>query len=200
MSANDSESVPRQGWDRLLGLLDASGARAALKYRDLRLRLIRLFEWRGLPGNDLADETLERVARKLAEGLIIDGDDPTPYVCGVARLVGLEAARARDRLRPLGDMPEPSTSGPVDDAEAHALACLDECLGKLPAASRRLLLDYQVGDGGARIASRRRLAEGLGVPLNALRIRIHRLRAELERCVETCAADAGRERGDAAPS
>src|SRR5262249_9132844 len=116
--------------------------------------------------------------------------DPVRYVCGVARLVALEAARAGRRLRPLTDAAEPSSSdgegdGPATDPKVRA--CLDECLGKMAEPARALLLDYQVGDGSARISNPKRLADRLGVHMNALRIRVHRLRAELERCLEDCA-------------
>jgi DNA-directed RNA polymerase specialized sigma24 family protein len=65
----------------------------------VRGRLVRFFEWRGAQvPEDLADETLERVARKLAVGTPID--DLRKYIFGVARFV------AREALRPV--KPEPS--------------------------------------------------------------------------------------------
>ncbi|MBL8114745.1 MAG: hypothetical protein JNK60_17825, partial [Acidobacteria bacterium] len=46
-----------------------------------------------------------------------------------------------------------------------------------------LLLRYYQGDGASRIENRKALADELHVPMNALRIRVHRLRERLERCV-----------------
>ena len=48
------------------------------------------------------------------------------------------------------------------------------------------MLDYHQGEGGQRIRNRRRLAQSLEVPMNALRIRVHRLRSRLEACVRDC--------------
>jgi DNA-directed RNA polymerase specialized sigma24 family protein len=185
MGTGDDHPAQRDGWEALLGLLGGSRAQAAERYRELRGRLVRLFEFRGFStAPDLADETLDRVARKLAEGVQIQAEDPARYVAGVARFVAMEASRAQRRLQPLDDaIPTPTPEG---DPEARVSACLDECLATLPEAARALLLDYQVGEGSERIDNRKRLAERLGIPLNALRIRAHRLRARLEECIAGC--------------
>jgi DNA-directed RNA polymerase specialized sigma24 family protein len=149
-----------------------------------------MFEWKGLAGcEDLADETLDRVARKLADGETIRAAEPERYVAGVARMVALEAARAAKRARPLEHEPAaPAQADAVHRAEAERVErCLDECLAKLPAPARELLIGYHVGDGGARIANRKRMSERMGIGLNALRIRMHRMRIELEACVAGCA-------------
>ena len=65
---------------------------------------------------------------------------------------------------------------------------LQSCLERLPDEQRALLLDYHQGDGRERIENRRRIARRLDVPLNALRIRVHRIRTKLEECVHEEAA------------
>jgi DNA-directed RNA polymerase specialized sigma24 family protein len=189
MSTEETERALRGGWDGLLAALAASRRDAASRYRELRARLVRLFEWRGLAAcEDLADETLERVARKLAAGEEIRGADATRYACGVARMVAHEARRAQERLRPLEviESSEIATPPPPNPDHERSHGCLDECLDKVPAMERALLLEYHAGDGQARISGRRRMADRLGIPLNALRVRMHRLRGELEVCLETC--------------
>ncbi|MEN3332706.1 MAG: hypothetical protein V7641_2071 [Blastocatellia bacterium] len=54
------------------------------------------------------------------------------------------------------------------------------CLSQLPAESRALILDYYQGERGERIRHRKQMAERLGIPQNALRIRVHRIRERLE--------------------
>ena len=52
--------------------LDANPEQAAEEYEELRRRLIRFFEWRGARFPDEhADEVLNRLARKLVEGVAV---------------------------------------------------------------------------------------------------------------------------------
>jgi DNA-directed RNA polymerase specialized sigma24 family protein len=198
--------VTGEAWDKLLGFLDDSRESAARKYEESRRRLVKLFAWKGLPNvEDLADETFDRVARKLAAGEQIRTGEAERYIAGVARLVAFEAARAARREDRLTEDAQADWVVPEDDRfPAHpdmrhfeVAECLDECLGKLPDASRKLLLGYHVGEGGERIANRKRIAEGMGIALNALRIRVHRLRHEIETCVARCKAAAGAAAGEA---
>jgi hypothetical protein len=47
-------------------------------------------------------------------------------------------------------------------------------------------MDYYQAERRAKIELRQQLAEKLDIPLNALRIRAHRIRATLEKCVTKC--------------
>jgi DNA-directed RNA polymerase specialized sigma24 family protein len=167
-------------FERLLEALDPDRERAAFAYERLRYRIIGLLGWWGSPApEELADITLDRVARKLQEGAAIPSGSLGAYVRGVARLVFYESSR--ERLAPLtGD--EPAVVPPGDLAEAGE--CLDRCLASWDATDRNLLLRYY----GAGKASdiRRRIADELAISTTALRIRTHRLRARLERCVADC--------------
>ncbi|HKU75720.1 MAG TPA: hypothetical protein VJR02_17545 [Pyrinomonadaceae bacterium] len=61
-----------QAFIRLLERLGDDEEQAAQNYEDLRHTLIRTFEWRGAPfPEEHADETLNRLARKLDEGVEI---------------------------------------------------------------------------------------------------------------------------------
>ena len=179
--------LSREALERLLALLDPDPAKAARRFQQLRRRLTRLFEWRGARfPEDLTDETISRVARKLDEGLEIRSDDPFRYFCGVAHLVFKEVLRERKRERQLLD---PASWGPREEAAAEEpdderMEALQECLDRLSPISRDLILDYHEGERRNRIENRRAIAERLGVPLNALRIRVHRIRTKIERCVQ----------------
>jgi DNA-directed RNA polymerase specialized sigma24 family protein len=185
-----SADLDGSGWERLLGLLGPDRDAASARYRALRGRLVDLFRWRGLGGaDDLADETLHRVSLRLAEGIVIEGD-VAAYAAGVARLVALEARRGERRAVPLTEAHTPIATPFArldEDGTADARAvCATRCLGELPAPARTLLVRYHTGRGRARIDERRRLATELGLQVNALRIRIHRLRLQLEECVAAC--------------
>jgi len=172
-------------WTNLLAALDPDRELAARRYEALRAKLVDLFRWRGLPApEDLADETLDRVARRMTEGE--RPRDVVAYAAGVARLVALEASRGAQRFQQYksGEIkPPPPDDG--SDREVRA-ACLDKCLGELPSGARDLVLRYESGERGDRISRRRELAAELGIPLNALRIRAHRVRARLEACLAEC--------------
>lgn len=173
-------------YHRLLALLGSDG-NGERRYGELRARLVRLFEWRGARfPEDLADETLGRVARRLGDGIEIRADDPFRYVCGVAHLVFKESLR-RERLNnPLDEAPEPVAQPELPDLDPdERVEALRTCLESLGETQRQLVLDYHRGERRGRIDGRKQLADGLGIELNALRIRVHRLRGRLENCVKS---------------
>lgn len=178
--------LTREALERLLALLDPETDRAARKYHQLRRRLVRLFEWRGARfPEDLSDETILRVARRLEDGVEIRADDPFRYFCGVAHLVFKEVLRERRRERHLQDPGNwPQSQGEDAEPDDERMDVLQECLDRLAPDQRDLILDYHEGERRERIENRREIAEQLGIPLNALRIRVHRIRSKLERCVE----------------
>ena len=155
----------------------------------MRVKLVRYFEWRSCPlAEDLADETINRVARRINEGEKIF--NLPGYFSTVARLVFMEWLRERERASvSLDEIPDVSADQPFEDEQREArLRCLDHCLNKLAIESQTLILKYYLDERRAKIESRRQLAEALGIPLNALRIRAHRIRAVLETCVRDCLA------------
>ena len=70
-------------------------------------------------------------------------------------------------------------------------ACLDECLERLTQEVRELILGYQAGRGGARVARRKEMAAELGIGMDELRVRVHELRVRLDACVARCIAAEG---------
>jgi DNA-directed RNA polymerase specialized sigma24 family protein len=89
-------SLTQPALDRLLHRLDGEPEAAARQYETLRRRLCAFFEVRGLlRSEDLAEETLDRVARRLEEGE--DVKQLIAYVYGVARRVFREGVRRQAR-------------------------------------------------------------------------------------------------------
>ena len=177
-----------QAFTRLLERLGDDEEQAAKKYEDLRHTLIRSFEWRGAPfPEEQTDETLNRLARKLDEGVEIR--NISEYTYTIARLVWLETLKGRKRATPLDEIEhEPmATDTSVEVAEKEArLNCLDDCLDALPEESRDLIMEYYVDEKRGRIDRRRDLAERLGLRRDALANRAQRLRDKLEQCVTRC--------------
>ena len=180
-----------ESFEILLAQLHPDRERAGELYEGIRRRLIRLFEWRGCAfPEDLADDTFNRVARKLAEGVEFHSPDPYSYFCGVAHLrfkeVSRSAARERRALDAHGDLllPTPLPVVPDEETGDRRLDCLRECLATLKPDQQALVLKYHQGEGNIR--NRKALSEELGIPMNALRIRVHRLRRRLEACLDDC--------------
>jgi RNA polymerase sigma factor (sigma-70 family) len=178
-----------QAFIRLLERLGGDEDQAAQKYEDLRHTLIRSFEWRGAPfPEEHADETLNRLARKLDEGVEIR--NLSDYTYTVARLVWLETLKdGHQRRAPLDELEHepaaPDPSAEIAEKEAR-LNCLDDCLDSLPRESRDLIMEYYADEERGRIDRRRDLAERLGLRRDALANRAQRLRDKLEQCVTRC--------------
>ncbi len=85
-------------FDALLSWLDPDRERAGEKYETIRQGLIKMFSWkRASDPEGLADETINRVTRKVAairEGYV---GDPRLYFYGVAKRVLLEEVRRSSR-------------------------------------------------------------------------------------------------------
>jgi DNA-directed RNA polymerase specialized sigma24 family protein len=174
-------------FEQLLTALDPDRERAGRYYRDLHRQLLTYFEWRcsGRP-DEQADEVLDRVVRRIAEGEHID--NLQTYALGVARLLlreerkrAMREGAAHAELRALQEAAElPS----AHDAHEEAQTRFECCLEALPQLDRAIILAYYTGDGRDKIETRRRLALEAGMDLNALRVRAHRIRARLERCMQ----------------
>lgn len=176
------------GLERLLVRLDADPTRAAEAYEALRLSLTRFFDWRGAHFPDeCADETLNRLARRLDEGAAV-GDVRT-FALGIARLVRLEQARSPHlRQDQLDEQSIGSAPAVDDDTDPVLQDCLESCLASLPDDARALILEYYQDQRRQKIDRRVRLATQLGLTANALRSRAQRVRDRLERCVRSCLA------------
>ena len=174
----------------LLARLGPDAEAAGAAYEHLRRALVSLFTWRGASTpEECADETLDRLARRLQQGETVD--DVARYARGIARLVLLEHWRqAPPRTVPLDRIGtvHPSAGAAADDTLP---ACLERCLAEMEPEARELILGYYVAEGRTRIDRRKRLAAALGVSESALRNRAQRLRDRLENCITRCAGPAG---------
>jgi len=173
--------LAQEDFDRLLHWLDADVEAAGREYETIRQRLIKIFARRGCSeAEDLADETINRVTAKLET--IIDDYEGSPrfYFYRVAQLVHMEYLK---RPRP----PEVSCDlSAFSEEKEREYECLDSCLERLSPDQRELVLQYYQKDKRAKIEGRQRLAERLGIAVNALRIRAHRIRARLQQCLNEC--------------
>lgn len=173
-------SLTEEAFNNLLDWLDKDRDRAGEKYERIRGELIRVFARRGCPiAEELTDETINRVTRKALEVAQDYVGDPSLYFYGVAKNVFKEYSKKQGAILP---MPPPD---PPEEKERR-LACLDKCMDELDAESRDLILDYFRDEKRAKIERRKQLARRLGVTLNTLRMRAHRVKLTLQQCVSDC--------------
>jgi DNA-directed RNA polymerase specialized sigma24 family protein len=172
--------LTKESFDALLAWLDPDRELAAQQYEAIRKRLIKIFACRGCAtSEDLADETINRVISKLSDiGNTFIGER-SRYFYGVANKVYLEYLRRK---------PLPPAPPPMDDTDKkeREYACLEHCMQELTADNRTLVLEYYQEEKQAKIDHRKQLAAHLGIALNALRIRAHRIRTSLQQCVQNC--------------
>jgi RNA polymerase sigma factor (sigma-70 family) len=84
------------------------------------------------------------------------------------------------------DLPDRRPRPEEQQEREQQLGCFEHCLRRLPPEARELLVRYYRAEKRERIDGRAALAEELGVTLNTLRVRTHRLRAQLEKCISRC--------------
>ncbi len=179
-------SLTAEAFGKFLACLDPEAERAGEKYEAVRQTLLKFFDWRGAHfPEECADETLNRVIRKIDEGEMIR-DIPT-FCQGVARLVFLETLKRPEHKRTdFEAVPPQALTAPEPEAEDPRQECFNQCLRELPLESRQLIMQYYRDEKRAKINHRLTLAERLGLPLNALRSRAQRIRNRLEECVSRC--------------
>ena len=170
-------------FDDLLNWLDSDRDLAGMEYEDMRRRLIKLFVCRQCHDPEsLADETINRVAMKVKQIKDTFVGPRAPYFFAVANKIHLEYLR----VKPIIPIP-PSLSSTTVVAEIDPeYTCLEHCLERQTPANRKLVLEYYKGEKRTKIEYRKGLAEQYGIALNALRIRVHRIRGLLEECVKSC--------------
>jgi DNA-directed RNA polymerase specialized sigma24 family protein len=161
----------------------------------MRKRLVAYFERKKCSSPDeLADETLTRVSRRLDEEGSIECESPAHYCYITARYIFLESLRRPQEVPLLADETRSgvrvsSDISTRDEAEKNEvmLTCLESCTSKLEESSRDLIYGYYFGKAREKIDNRRSIAKRLGISVNALAIKACRIRTKLEACVGQCA-------------
>ncbi|HEV7743486.1 MAG TPA: hypothetical protein VGO56_00700 [Pyrinomonadaceae bacterium] len=190
---NRTAELAEQTFRRLLAWLDQGANSNGQSYLAIRERLLGYFDRKNcVQADELADETLNRVARRLEEeGGNIETEMPAKYCYIVARFVFMEYLRAKEReIVALDDIGrQANATSPEDrDRKERLLECLDRCSAKLEASQRELIFGYYSGEQRVKIENRRSLAQTLKITVNALSIRACRIRDRLEHCVRECAS------------
>ena len=180
----------KEPFDRFLNWLHPNREEAAELYERIRRRLIVFFEARGCADAEgLADETINRVMRKLEESNYDYTGDPIHIFLGVARFIYLEYLSHQVK-RDGGAVPDTayeSRAAEESAAKEQQSQCLDKCMFELTPEDRALVLQYYRENKQAKIDHRKWLAQQLGLSPSTLRTRMNRLRQQLRECITGCA-------------
>jgi DNA-directed RNA polymerase specialized sigma24 family protein len=190
--AQKSGNLDQPDFDALLRRFGSDSKRSLEEFENLRRRLTKFFEWNNCfsASEDLANLAIDTVARKPSEFAI---DDVVAYSYGVARNTLREFQRRSARELHLSNPPEVHPSVQDLDFEKALAAgidlqrrvdCLNQCLKKLKSEDRNLVMEYYRTDEATYMAQRRELARTIGVSMNALWVRVNRIRDKLEKCLE----------------
>lgn len=173
-------------FDQLLLCLNPDRERAGEEYELLRLKLLEYFRARSCQhADELVDETLNRLARKVAGGEEIR--EMGRYCYGLARFVWKESLRdPKNKLDPIDDAPLPPVVTPDRLIEKERLACFQHCLQSLTVEERELMVSYWEHDEQPHSTVRRELAARLGISPVALRIRVSRIKNKFKACFANC--------------
>jgi DNA-directed RNA polymerase specialized sigma24 family protein len=136
---------------------------------------MRYFEGRRcVPADEHVDETIDRVARRVAAGERIRASDPRRYFYGVARKVLLEW-----RKHPVYPGRGHEVSVLDQLVSSPRLFCLRCCLRSLSPGEQEILEAYYL-DGRAELAAREDITP------NALRLRVFKTKQKLRACISRC--------------
>lgn len=187
----DWELTP-DAFHRLLKWFDEGNDSGGQKYLEMRSRLTRYFDRKHCRTPDeLADETLNRVARRLVEAETLNDTTPARYCYTLAKYVFLEHLREEGREQSgLSEISARSSAGSSVKEEQEQkemrLRCLERCTQQLDPDLRELIFQYYAGELRVKIENRKALAVRLGISMNALSIRACRIREKLESCLRDC--------------
>jgi DNA-directed RNA polymerase specialized sigma24 family protein len=180
--------LTQSSFQRLVSWLDENKEPTGERYVVIRRRLAQYFDRKNCSSPfELADETLNRVAKRLEEEGEITDSTPSQFCFNTARYIFLESLRKRENNEPLHE-DFVNTPKFQDEGEWEQLRtnCLDKCLQALQSEDRLVILGYYQGERRMRIENRKLIAAKLGVSMNALTIRACRIRIKLESCIRKC--------------
>ncbi|MBP6820993.1 MAG: hypothetical protein KA368_05590 [Acidobacteria bacterium] len=177
----------------LLDYLSAHCEDAGERYEALRRSVMRYLEQRAVFASDeLADEILDRVARRIEMGEEVR--EIGGYCLGVARNVYLEWQRnPRNNHLPIEELDRyPVPEAQTDEAwDSSQLICMQKCLQSVADGKQELLREYFRGQGGERTKRREVIAGQLGINQAALYNRVSRLVERLRQCKDNCLRQSG---------
>ena len=184
----NSDPLP-EAFDDLLAWLNPDRELASSIYLNLRHSLPRIFAWnRCADPEGMTDETFDRVARQVHTLRGTYQGNPSLFFYGVAKNLIKEYHKKVKVHVPIEtiELAVDPPQEPEEETAERRRECLRKCLRKLPKENRDLIISYYAKEKQAKIIHRAEMARQLGISLEALRVRMLRIRGSLEECIEFC--------------
>jgi RNA polymerase sigma factor (sigma-70 family) len=178
----DKRELTPDAFEDLLSWLHRDREEAGRRYDTIHHGLAKILAyWGCCESEDLADETINRVARKVPQIRDKYQGDPARYFFAVAKKVYREYQR---RIRKMTELPDNLKAMPSPEiADELVYDCLESCMEKLTPVQREIMgCYYQL----SAPAQRESLAKRLGITVGTLRVRVFRIVANLEKCMNEC--------------
>jgi RNA polymerase sigma factor (sigma-70 family) len=181
--------IPPQSFDEILAWLNPDREAAGQIYVQLRNDLSKIFTWNHCSDPDgLTDEVFDRVAKKVHLLRNTFVGDPKLFFYGVARnLIKEQTKQVKTQVSLEGaNLPAVQPNEIEEETATMREECLQSCLKKLNSEKRELILNYYAREKQSKIDHRIELARQLGTSVETLRVRVYRIRATLDQCIERC--------------
>lgn len=185
-------AIDETAFERLLDWLDPNRGKAGKIYKDIHTRLTKFFECRRCYHAEVcADETMDRIGKKLKAGQQIKADNKYLYCLGVARNVQKECWKIKPHCsledlllqqQLLKESEEPDQEETEKQLHEQKIKCQKECFENLPSDDRLLMILYVQG----KKREREKLAKQYELVISALTLRVFRIRERLRACQKKC--------------
>jgi DNA-directed RNA polymerase specialized sigma24 family protein len=183
-----SNQLKKVEFEELLKWFSPDETKAGEEYEIIRSGLERYFRYRGCADpDDLADVTINRVASRLLSLDLSENPSKISIFYGFAKNIYREYLTRTSKLEFHQDTNYlPFYDLSFEDEENKEFDCLDKCLSKISDEEKQIIIGYYSKDKGDKILLRKKMAEQLGITLNALHVRVYRIKNILKLCIENC--------------
>lgn len=172
--------LTKHNFETLLEWLNTDREIAGQKYETIRFRLKKFFYGRGCThAEELADETIDRVIKKIDFLQNNYCGEPILYFQAVAKKVFLEYTRKQKEK----ELPENlADHSRFDNREIEDLySCLTESLNQIPAQQRRFILEYYSGEKKDKMQRCQQISRDKNITYPAMRVQAYRIRNKLQK-------------------
>ena len=181
--------ITKDDFEALLNWLSNDDEEAANEYEKIRGGLVRYFRYKGCSYCDeLADETINRVARKIEQLDLSTGSKKSTICYGFAYNVFREYLRDNENknVQIENETTIEDKSKKYEVSVEKDFDCLEKCLSKLDIKQKELLTTYFSKEKSEKIILRKKIADELGITPNALHVRVYRIKNIVKKCIEKC--------------
>lgn len=181
MTTNLNETILTQrNFEMLLNWLNEDREIAGHKYESIRFTLKKFFYARGCThAEELADETIDRVLKKIEVLQKTFIGNPILYFMGVAKYIFLEYTK-KDFEKELS--PNLTDKDWFNDDETERLYFfLDKSLKKIPTKERKFILEYYSGNKKNKCQRRKQMSRNLNITNKTMHVQAFRIRTKLHK-------------------